>query len=376
MTASLLTTLAQDSGPVHGLFFRGDSAWDKGVATDGLFMWVFWFSTFWFVLLMGLMVWWVYKYRRRPGVPAKRSASHNAPLEIVWTVVPSLFLGYIFFRGFHSYIDKLVAPADSIELVVKAMKWNWTATYPNGGVSPDVMRLGASDVPVFVMPAGRAVRFKMYSDDVIHSFWIPDFRMKFDVFPNRYTSFWIQPMQAGETHWVFCAEYCGDQHSEMAAVIQVVTEAEYIEWVTRIGQVGGTPQERGLVVARKNGCLTCHSLDGTRNVGPTWRNAYGNPVPLADGSTIPGDDRTAWDNYIRESILDPGAKLHAGFPNQMNSFQGQVSEDEILWITAYIRSLSDHPLGLAALEAEQAAAGEGENGENGEGENGSNGGEN
>ncbi|GIK19332.1 MAG: cytochrome c oxidase subunit 2 [Phycisphaerales bacterium] len=370
MTATTLTTLAQRTGPVHDMFFRGSAAWDKGVATDSLFMWVFWFSTFWFVLLMGLMVWWVYKYRRRPGVPAPRSVSHNAPLEVVWTVVPSLFLGYIFFRGFHAYIDKLVPPADSIEIVVKGMKWNWTATYPNGAISPETTHLGASNVPVIVLPAGRAIRFKMYSDDVIHSFWIPDFRMKFDVMPNRYTSFWIQPMQPGETHWVFCAEYCGDQHSEMAAVIRVVTEAEYNDLVGQWGMVGGTPQEMGERAARKHGCFACHSIDGTRNVGPTWRNAYGNPVPLADGSSIPGDDRTAWDNYIRESILVPGAKLHAGYPNQMNSFQGIITEDEILWITAYIRSLSDHPLGAAALEAEQAANPEGDAPANGQGANG------
>ncbi|HRQ71835.1 MAG TPA: cytochrome c oxidase subunit II [Phycisphaerales bacterium] len=370
MTAPILPTLAQSTGPVHDMFFRGSAAWEKGVATDSLFMWVFWFSTFWFVLLMGLMVWWVYKYRRRPGVPASRSASHNAPLEVVWTVVPSLFLGYIFFRGFHTYIDKLVPPADSIELVVKGMKWNWTATYPNGAISPETTQLGASNVPVIVLPAGRAVRFKMYSDDVIHSFWIPDFRMKFDVMPNRYTSFWIQPMQAGETHWVFCAEYCGDQHSEMAAVIRVVPEPEYNELVGQWGMVGGTPQEMGERAARKHGCFACHSIDGTRNVGPTWRNAYGNPVPLTDGSSIPGDDRTVWDNYIRESILVPGAKLHAGYPNQMNSFQGIITEDEILWVTAYIRSLSDHPLGAAALEAEQAAEGEGDAPANGEGANG------
>ena len=153
-------TLGQSltSGPVHDLFFRRSAGTVSGEGTDWMFMWIFWFSMFWFVLLMLLMAFFVVRYRRaRMGPVAPRSSAHNTPLEIAWTVIPSLFLVFIFFKGFWTYIEKMVAPADAMEVRIVASRWTWAATYPNGAESPLTTTIGARPIPVFYLPAGKPV---------------------------------------------------------------------------------------------------------------------------------------------------------------------------------------------------------------------------
>lgn len=338
-------TLAQHAGPLTRLIFgeRGSSALARD--TDHVFMWILAFDVFWFVLLMGLMFFWVVKYRRRPGVPAQRSPHHNTRLELVWTIVPSLFLGAMFYFGFDGYITKIVAPTNAETISVVGQKWQWVITYANG-VNPlgREDKGGKTDVPVILVPVGRPVQFRMTSVDVLHSFWIPDFRFKFDVMPNRYTNFWITAEEPGD-HWVFCAEYCGDYHSEMASILRAVPADEYDatlkQWFMEAG--AATPAERGQKLVMVNGCATCHTINGQPSVGPTWLNAWGYEAPLADGTSIPADDSQAWDNYIRESIINPSAKIHAGFPSPspMTSYAGAFNEEQLGWIVAYIKSLSD-----------------------------------
>ncbi len=361
-------TLGEGAGPLVRAIFRMPGASESARHTDFAWWFIFWFDAIWFVFLMALIVFWTIKYRRKtPNQPPIRSVSHNTPLELVWTVVPSLFLGFMFFFGFQAYAEKMVAPSDAQVVDIIGQQWNWNATYPNGGSATEKVHMGNADVPVFHVPVGRATLFRITSNDVLHSFWIPDFRVKFDAIPNHYTSFNIIPEEEGE-HWIFCAEYCGDLHSEMAAILKVVSEEEY----QRILKEADTGNLSGAALGKKivegaGGCRACHTIDGTRLVGPSWKGTWGYEVPLSDGSVIPADDPDAWDNYIRESIIDPAAKKRKGFESgaQMPSFAGRFNDKEIAGIIAYIRSLSDKG------SADSGAGGNGNDGSGASGEDNS-----
>ncbi|MBL4808672.1 MAG: c-type cytochrome [Phycisphaerales bacterium] len=356
------------------IIFGDHAGSEAGAWSDGLFMMITWFSIVCFVILMGLMVFWVIKYRRRPGVPAQPSPNHNIHLEILWTVVPSASMLVMFVLGVRGYAMKMVAPDAAMELKVDAWKWAWKVTYPNGAISPEVkflsfknnmaaleagstepwMETKGLEYPVFYVPENTAVSLRMNSQDVIHSFWIPEFRTKMDVIPNRYTGYAFHTpklrdsdmvldtssmMQIpGRDMWIFCAEYCGDEHSRMAATLRIVPQKTYDakikEW--------GTPKDP-IVLGKSlfnTMCKICHSADGTPSTGPTWASGngfgFGYEAALANGSSAMRDD-----NYIRESILDPNAKIVTGYVPSMPSFQGQLNEDEIHGLIMYMQSLSD-----------------------------------
>jgi cytochrome c oxidase subunit 2 len=223
----------------------------------------------------------------------------------------------------------------------------------------------AVDTPIFVIPEDKPVSLRMSSIDVIHSFWIPDFRVKFDVFPNRYTSLWFRAKavdwsavkktdktKAGlvypyQDHWVFCTEYCGDNHSEMYAVARVVRQADYDKIIKEWAEPTGTPVEIGQALYKIKGCNACHSLDGSKNVGPTWKNMYGYPVQFSDGSSRTAEQMSGveYANYVRESVYTPAAKVVATYPNQMTTYQGRLNEKELAAIIAYQSSnlLTDKP---------------------------------
>lgn len=344
--------------------------------SDGLFLMITWFSIVCFVILMTLMVVFVIKYRRRPGVPAQPSPHHNLHIEILWTVIPSASMLVMFVYGFWGYAYKIVSPDDALELRVQGSKWSWIATYPNGASSPETQplskRIVATDTstsvtqgkeyPIFYVPEGTDIRLRMMSTDVIHSFWIPEYRTKMDVIPNRYTGFGFHTPKlnandtvlyydaetkktttiAGRDMWVFCAEYCGDDHSRMAATLRIVPQEVYdqkmADWSVQL-----SPIDAGKKIWTQI-CKSCHEVNGTRLVGPTWNSVknsdgqfgYGYETELADGSTAMRDA-----NYYRESILDPNAKVVKGFAPAMSSYQGQLSDDDIDNIIAYIQSLSD-----------------------------------
>ncbi len=357
--------------------FREPGSSEFAANSDNIFYLIFILSTIFFVILMVLMVYFAFKYRRIPGRTPQRSAQHNTFLELSWSVIPTILLVWMFFVGFWGYADQLVAPGDAPELVVQAQKWNWTLTYPNGAVSAvstrsrsmpgDPEQIGpgklqaAQETPIFVVPEDQPVRLRMASIDVIHSFWVPDFRAKFDVFPNRYTSTWFKPSKikgsltlpndkdwgkwAGaryEDHWVFCAEYCGASHSDMYAVLRVVPADVYPSILADWATPKGSPAEKGAKYYKIKGCYSCHSVNGTRIVGPTWKDMFGHKVAFADGSSYTDEqmtDPTFFANYVRESILTPSAKIVQGYPNQM-TFQ-KVTNEEINDIIAYIESLSD-----------------------------------
>jgi cytochrome c oxidase subunit 2 len=368
-----MATLAQTT--VEQWLFRKTDATDLVAPTDQIFMLILWVSVFSFILLMSLMIYFVVVYRRRPGVAIERSSSHNTPLEIAWTVLPTIVLVVMFFDGFWVYIQQAIAPGDAIQMNLTAKKWAWGIEYPKGTVSTEATNeaVMAADskgrtpftYPIYYMPANTAVKLKMNSQDVMHSFYIPDFRIKFDVMPNRYTSIWFKanepsggktlpvthPSLPGvefEDHWVFCAEYCGEQHSEMAAIIRVVPAAAYDRWAAaNVMDMAGDPITIGSKLYMAKGCNACHSVDGGKNVGPSWKDLYGEEQEFADGTKVIADD-----NYLRESILVPAAKIVKGYPNQMPSYQGQLSDKELSSIIAYIQSLSAHAPAPAAAPAD------------------------
>ncbi|MBL8761185.1 MAG: cytochrome c oxidase subunit II, partial [Phycisphaerae bacterium] len=233
-----VNAILAEGGALHEYIFGTRGSGDHTAQVDATFLWIFWVAAFFFVVLMGLTLLWSIQYRRRGTPVAPVSSSHNTVMETLWTVIPLGILAIMFFKGFKGYLEMSIAPAGAIEMDVRGAKWDWRVIYPNGAESTARARLGSGkEIPVFYMPAETPVKLRMISSDVLHSFWIPDFRGKFDVMPNRYTSysFTSGPIKGGATltdgpfpgtpyedHWLFCAEYCGDSHSEMAGIIRLV----------------------------------------------------------------------------------------------------------------------------------------------------------
>ena len=366
----MIATLAGINDFFIRLFFGQHADSDVGfgpTGSDALFIFIWWVSVFFFVLLMGIMGYCMVVYRRRPGVPAPRSASHNTPLEIAWSVIPSILLAIMFFWGFSGYLKAQMAPSYAEQIDLVGAKWNWTMTYSTGIGASQFETLGGNpNTPVFYIPAGKPVRLKMNSSDVLHSFWVPDFRTKLDVVPNRFTPYVFTAAPLDRTgadtrvetfdgkdgnpvyyrdHVVYCAEYCGDSHSEMMAILRAVEPEYYDTWLNTPPYGEETPL---LVVGDlvwKAKCAVCHTKDGGAGTGPTWLNAYGYPREFTNTGPMTQADIDAdpllWDNYVRESIINPGAKIKAGFQNAMPSFDGQLSDTELRGLIFYIRNLSD-----------------------------------
>jgi cytochrome c oxidase subunit 2 len=298
-------------------------------AVDGLFNFILYLCIFFFVLIIGAMVYFIVKYRRKGNGPERTSPiKGNHTLEIVWSVIPGILLVLIFVWGFKDWLAIAVVPANAMEVRVTGQKWNWTFTYAKEGiVSPDL-----------VVPAGQPVKLVMTSKDVLHSFYIPDFRIKRDVIPGKYTVLWFDPAEEA-THQIYCTEYCGTEHSNMLSKVKVLSSAKYEEWIANGGEEGGSSgvplAEKGKRLYEQRGCVACHSVDGSRKVGPTWQGLFGKPHQFADGSTLASVD----ENYLRESILVPGAKVVAGYANVMPSYQGQLNDKQIESIIEYIKTL-------------------------------------
>jgi cytochrome c oxidase subunit 2 len=357
--------LASQMGFVERLWFSEPGA-TFARDVDYLFMFIFWLCTVFFVGLMGAMIYFVIRYRRRPGVPHERSASHNTPLELAWSVGPLLLLAVIFFWGFEEYLELNVAPANAEVIDVTAQKWSWNMEYDNGAQTTETISgmIADKEIPVFAVPVGRPIKLNMISQDVIHSFWVPNFRVKFDVFPFRYTTMWFEATREGD-HIVFCAEYCGEQHSQMAAILRAMSPADYQQWKqdNKLDE-NIAPRDLGKILYVTKACNSCHSVDGSSGTGPTWLDLYGD---TAHRVTIDGQATTIEvdENYLRESILVPGAKIVQGYANQMASYQGQLTEKELAGLIAYMKSLSEK--GRAELEAGQQG---GEESPDGDGEGG------
>jgi len=296
---------------------------------DALFYFIFWASVFFFLVVVGVSAYFIIKYRRRAeDEEAKSHIDYNLKLEIVWTVIPIILVVIVFIWGFQTYMKMQIVPRDAIEVKVTGRQWMWLFDYPNGSTS----------VNELVVPVDRPIKLLMSSEDVIHSFYVPQFRIKQDVLPNRYTVSWFEANRTGNFD-LYCAEFCGKGHSEMLGTVRVVSQERYTAFLETGGlgdQEGMSLMEIGKRLYRERACNTCHSVDGSPNVGPTFQDAYGHEVTLSDGSTVMVDA-----NYIRESILNPKAKVVQGYEPVMPTFQGLLSERQVDGLVAYIQSLSE-----------------------------------
>ncbi|HYM59346.1 MAG TPA: cytochrome c oxidase subunit II [Thermoanaerobaculia bacterium] len=269
------------------------------------------------------------KYRRRPDNELATDEEPSKLLELTWIVIPFIFFMVVFVWGARLYFRMGRVPDNALEVYATGKQWMWKFQHPSG----------QREINTLHVPVNRPVRITMASEDVIHSLFFPYFRVKMDVLPSRYRSMWFQATKTGRYH-IFCAEYCGTEHSGMTGWVEVMEPTDYQKWLA--GGTEGSLASQGEKLFQKYACATCHMTDSTGR-GPTLIGVYGSTVLLNDNSSVPADD-----NYIRESILNPQAKLVKGYGPIMPTFQGQVNEEELLKLLAYIKSIQHAPSSPAA----------------------------
>ncbi len=295
---------------------------------DSVFLFIFLVGLFFFFITQGALLWFAVRYRRkkREEEAVTPYITGNRLLEVVWVVIPSTLILAIFVYGYLVFRDIRTPPAGAAEINVTAKQWLYFFTYPDGRQATNEVRV----------PVGKPVKFLMTSPDVIHGFYLPEFRVKQDILPGRYAYLWLEPEKAGR-YDIYCTQYCGTGHSTMRAVMIVMPDNEYQAWLAgKEGKEGAAlpPGQKGKELAEKSGCLACHTIDGTAKIGPTWKGLFGRTVELADGAKLTADD-----NYIRESIYEPNAKVVKGFQPVMPAYKGQLKDDDVTAIIAYIKTL-------------------------------------
>ena len=303
---------------------------------DALFIFLLIVSGLMSLLIFSALLYFAARYRHRRGVLAEQIEG-STPLELTWSVVPFMVFMVIFVWGAVVFFKSRTPPRDSTEVYVVAKQWMWKVEHMEG----------QREINELHVPTGQDIKLIMTSQDVIHSFFIPAFRLKQDVLPGRYTTLWFKATKPGHYH-LFCAEYCGTMHSGMGGDIVVMEPQDYAQWMA--GGASAPLQETGKELFAAFGCTTCHRSDAEGR-GPSLQGLYNSRVPLEDGRTVTADD-----NYVRESILDPTAKIVKGYKPVMPAFQGIVSDDQLNALVAYVKSLSQPPTGTAGLRNEPVAS--------------------
>jgi cytochrome c oxidase subunit II len=267
------------------------------------------------------MIYFLFKYR--DGKPADRTPLHlpELKIELTWTIVPLLIFMCFYVWGARAYFVIQRPPPNALEIDVVGKQWMWKMQHPEGNREINELHL----------PLGRLVKLTMTSQDVIHDLYLPAFRIKQDVVPGRYTTLWVKADKLGTYH-LFCSEYCGTSHALMGGQVIVMTPADYQAWLTK-GQPGSTLVQSGERLFRELGCSGCH-VGSSVVRAPPLEGLFGKPVPLSTREVVTADE-----GYIRDSILFPGKQIVAGYTNDMPSFTGKVSEEELLQLIAYVKSL-------------------------------------
>lgn len=296
--------------------------------TDSLFWFVHLSSLALTIGLIAVIIYFVYKYRRKSEDEVTPLITHNNKLEVTWSVIPLILVLIVFGWGYKVFMNQQTTPPDAYEINVTAQKWIWQFQYENGARTTGKLHV----------PAGRPIKLVMTSNDVIHSFYVPAFRQKQDVVPGRYTEMWFNAPEP-DSAIIFCTEYCGTGHSDMMGEVVIHEPKEFENWLASNAGGAGKPEdlppaEWGKQLAQEYACATCHSTDGSKLVGPSWKGIFGTEETMSDGSTVTVDE-----NYIRESILEPNAKVVEGFPGVMNTYQGQLNDEQINAIIEYIKTL-------------------------------------
>lgn len=289
---------------------------------DGLFYFILAVSVVLFVAVIGVMCWFAYRYRRQSDADRPVPFKESKWVEASWIVIPTVLVAIVFTWGFQVYVKMGVAPPNAYEITVRAAKWSWLFEYPNG------VRSNALHVPV-----SRPVRLKMSSSDVIHSFFVPAFRVKMDVLPNRYTYAWFEATRQ-DTFQVLCTEYCGQQHSTMLSRVVVQSEDDFQAWLRdSVMDESMPPAERGEIIFAQQGCPACHSIDGSAGAGPTLQGIAGSERTFTDGTTAVADE-----NYLRSAIIDPAAQVLQGFqPVMPGQYGATLSTEDIDALIAFIQ---------------------------------------
>jgi cytochrome c oxidase subunit II len=302
-----------------------ESASTVASRVDHLFFFALGGSVFFSLLIAGLIFYLGVKYRRRrPSDVGRAHAGESRAtmaLELTWSIVPLLLLTVLFVRGARLYFDIARPPAGAAEFFVVGKQWMWKIQHPEGN----------REINELHVPIGRPIKLTMTSEDVVHSFFVPAFRIKQDVLPGRYTTLWFEANRVGSFH-LFCAQYCGVEHSRMSGRVVVMEPHDYQEWLSG-SQARATPASSGAELFAAKACDTCHR-PGTAARAPILAGIYGRTERLEGGRRVTADE-----TYIRESILDPQAKIVAGYQPIMPTFRNELSEDDLLQLIGYVKSL-------------------------------------
>jgi cytochrome c oxidase subunit II len=353
MQSSSGSAAAAGEGPTPKTFWLPQGASNFAEQNDWVFNFINYINYFFFFLVIGLTVAFVWKYRQKGREVYARGPSHNTVLELGWTIIPTIIVVFIFLLGFRGFVDMKTVPANAYQIDVTALRYGWVFKYPNGATSEDLY-----------VPAGKPVKLVMRSEDVLHSLFIRDFRVKQDVVPGRYTTMWFQadhPTGDGEFHHLFCTEFCGTGHSNMNRKVYVLPESEFDSWVVEQGRWLDkiAPEELYSKAGPKlfARCAGCHTLDGKAGTGPSWGNydgsgniwertskagsahkVSGKPVSEFIG---PGKQYETPEGYLRASILNPNEHIVDGFGPAMPTFRGQLSDKAIQALIDMMKHLDE-----------------------------------
>ena len=306
----------------NGTFWLPESASTLSGEIDGLFYFVYWVSVVIFIGVIGTMTYFVIKYRRRHADERTVVVHENKWVEAAWIVVPTILVLVVFTWGFQVFLKLGVAPPNAYQVNVRASSWNWLFEYPNGVRSNELH-----------VPVSRPIKLRMTSADVLHSFYVPAFRVKQDVVQNRYTTVWFEATRQ-DTFQVLCTEYCGTQHSVMLSNVIVHSQDDFEQWLSEsMLDADAPPARRGELLYQQQGCAGCHSLDGSAGIAPSLQGLYQSQRPLVDGTTVVADEE-----YLREAIVAPNAKVVQGYPAGImpGQYGTTLSAEEVDALVAFI----------------------------------------
>lgn len=311
---------------------------------DALYAYLVLITLFFSVLITALIIFFAVKYRRRSHGELPRPIAGSMVLELSWTIIPLLISMTIFVWGASTFFKAYRAPQQAMEVYVVGKQWMWKFQH----------QTGQREINELHVPVGARVKLTMTTEDVIHSLYVPAFRIKQDVVPGRYQQIWFEATKPGK-YYLFCAEYCGTNHSGMGGHVYVMEPTAYQQWLAG-GAGAESAAAQGQKLFQERGCGSCHQVEagGQQLRGPGLFGLYGHKQAIQGDGEVTVDE-----SYIRESILTPEAKVVTGFQPIMPTFQGQLSEEQILQLVAYIRSLGAQPEGGAAGGTAQGGAASG-----------------
>ena len=303
--------------------FIPESASTLSGDVDALYFYISGVTVFFTMLISLVVIFFVIRYRRRNPFEIPRPIEGSTKLETLWSVIPLVIAMSIFVWGAKLYFAEYRPPKNALEVYVVGKQWMWKFQHSTG----------QREINELHIPVGQKIKLIMASEDVIHDVFVPAFRVKADVVPGKYTSEWFEATKPGRYHF-FCAEYCGMNHSGMGGWVVVMEPAEFENWLSgNVSQL--SPATAGRQMFESLGCASCHGANGEGGRGPALLGLFGSNVVLNNNQTVRGDE-----GYVRESILNPQAKIVSGFGPIMPSFQGQVNEEQLLQLVAFVKSLS------------------------------------